>query len=688
MPLRKLTKNEIESIIDSFEFVIGAIPRSKEVIINNIKQELRRDLSGIKISPENNGVTELSRQVVSFYVRKLIEAGFPIGIRAAEALTRELTQDALNGKNNTGVSQSKVTHLDIFEEIVSFKPTESSKLVTTILHFKPETNKSYVTFDQLNKAKYKIKQLSLADVTLDYIEPDNPELFFLENTESNSDNIEPDQYQPWYRQYRMLANPRNIKDVDWFIRIKVDVSKLYMYRITIGQFCKRLKEIQNNLFECYVSPVLRNKKETFAYLDIYALKSQIGEAMSKIQSVKRKMTNSTFETMLLDKLFLSNIILEEMDSFTVAGIKNIVSYDIKETKILEALGESIKETGSGEWKMWLNYGWLNYAQLSPKFVTDVLDNLDLDYTFDDSNPYIRVKSDRNPVKIIKESYDEMSSQFNKYMEEQYDKKKKLIKQYKFDQARAIKFTPPKFSGLQNSLYHSYYVELGGVNLASLFSFPEVDRTTTYTNDLETAFNTFGIGITRNIIIKRLHSVFQGAGVAIDPGFIVLLADKMCFPGKPNRVNFYGMSETDTDPLIRTISKSPATVMSEAALYGEQSNVKQPFAISLTGQTNGKLVDPPKMKTKIDTKPTIVSYDDIIDEIDKIEDDDDLELPEDDFEIIEETSTSDPIDEAGIVELNLSQQPPIPSTLVGSSVVEPIQLQNCPSRPPEPTVTLE
>ncbi len=585
MSKRHLTILEIDHIISSLTFLETSNVANKALMIDGFKSEARKNLETIKIVPYTKAIALIGEEFINAYLDSQIPESFMAGSLAAEALTRDLTQDSLNGKKNTGKSKNKITELDKFKEVVSFTNTEKSKMVTTKLYFKTLADGTNPNFNYLLDQETNIKELTIEDIVLEIYGPESPDIFFKSNSKE------------WYTAYEKIWPTFNIYDTEWFVRFKIDIKKIFRYKLTLGEVCDRLRRSQNNLFECIHSPIFVNDNSTYGYIDIYPIDSRIVEATKVKGKVKAK-TSGMSASKLLNKIYLTNILIDELNIYVVAGINHISSYSINKNNILDALDIATNIVPS-KWKLWLNYGWLNYRFLDENFVLNVLKYLKLPSEF--KGNYILVTSKENPIDIIKKSYSDMDTAFDDYVIDTDTKRTKDIKNRNI-KSNNFKLQPPGYSGIKNSLFNSYYVKLGGTNLAHLFMIRSVDTNRTLSQDLNETYRFFGISITRNLMIARLIEIFDNVGIWVDNRHIMLLVDYMCFPGYPVKIGYYGATYRNSDPMVRATMKYSAATIAASSLFGVDASVDTSVGMSMTGviSTLGKS----KIKTKHEETITV------------------------------------------------------------------------------------
>jgi DNA-directed RNA polymerase subunit A" len=101
----------------------------------------------------------------------------------------------------------------------------------------------------------------------------------------------------------------------------------------------------------------------------------------------------------------------------------------------------------------------------------------------------------------------------------------------------------------------------------------VDRTKIYTNDIMTIFKFGGIEAARNAILREAKEVMDSQGLDVDVRHIMLLADAMTFSGRIMSVGRHGLSGNKPGVLARAAFEETVKHLANAAVTGEEDNLK-------------------------------------------------------------------------------------------------------------------
>ncbi len=552
MSARRLTPNEITKILNDFQPIKSKYKKNSDLSTSNFKIELRKVLEGVKLIPA--GLEEFTRRLVDQYNKKIIKINKRVGSLVSEALTDDLTQDALDGKKNTGTSKFKIGALDILKEIVEV--TANTKVPATNIYFKTD-----VSFNYVESKKIDILSLTLGDLAKDYTLPENSERYFEDHSNS------------WYSKYEQLYDMKPPDDF-WFVRITLDVGLMYKYKITHSVIIESIKEQKENLFESYFSPIITDENgEMVIYMDLYAIESGIMEIKKKIPKI------SKLQSSVIPYIFLKNIFLPAMDELVIRGIKNITDYVIYNVSIIGGFAAE-NEIEKGLWKVYFNWGWLNYNLLSPNVFVELFKKLNLKINIITEN-YIKVFSKIRPSIVASDAHSTLIKKETQYTKAQQEKKKKLL-EIDDQKAQSITFKPPAITGGTDVYFQKYYAITVGINFTQLLLLDYIDTNRTYSDDLIETYNHFGISITRNLIITRIYRIFKSIGLWIDPRHIILLADYMCFNGDINKIGFFGAKKRGVGVFNTASLGSPLEVFSAMALFGVSDPVTYAPTAIVTG----------------------------------------------------------------------------------------------------------
>ena len=556
---KRLNPRQIQRILDQLPRIKSSFIENIDLITANFKFEIRKFLESTEI--KEKAIPRFVEILIDDFNKTRVKINSRIGSTSSEALTGDATQSALDSKKNTGTTKRKLGPLDTLKEIATV--TENTKDPKTRVYF--NFGKTPVNFNTIQDKITNIVELTLEKLVLYDSDVENPKTFF----EGGNENF-------WYDAYTTL-NGVVVPETDWFLRLALDVELMFYYKVTPQHVYNKVKSGAGNLLECVLSPILERKvktkgsigdatvKKKLIYLDVYPKSSY--EALLKKIKLKPKYKQIS----RISQIFLQSVFIPEMSKMVIAGISGIQYLEISSTRYDMGITTENK-IANNKYRIYNNYGWSNYNALSEDFLLDLFKNVGLKVKPGrfSGNRYFDVISKQRPSEYIFEKLKDLEKKDTDYAIKQNEKREKLMSQRKISQAKKVSYKPPSVSSGRDLVYKVYYASLDGTNLGQLLLLSYIDSTRTFSYDINEMYFYYGIGVVRNLIIFRLHELFQSLGTWIDPKHIIIFADYMCFHGSPKKVGYYGSQERSV--LVKASLGSQMKVLQEAALYGQKDPV--------------------------------------------------------------------------------------------------------------------
>jgi len=153
----------------------------------------------------------------------------------------------------------------------------------------------------------------------------------------------------------------------------------------------------------------------------------------------------------------------------------------------------------------------------------------------------------------------------------------------------------------------WLLETDGSNLAAVMTFPDVDHTTTTSNDLVEMFQVLGIEGARACLFNELRNVLSFDGAYVNYRHISCLADCMTFGGYLMAVSRHGINRGETGPMLRASFEETVEVFMNSAAFsnfdtlnGVTENVMLGQLAQLGTGMVDLLLDQKKLSHAIDT----------------------------------------------------------------------------------------
>jgi len=115
---------------------------------------------------------------------------------------------------------------------------------------------------------------------------------------------------------------------------------------------------------------------------------------------------------------------------------------------------------------------------------------------------------------------------------------------------------------------SWLLYTEGSNLLDIFSFPNVDASRTYTNDIFEVYETLGIEAAREVILSEITDLIGSDGTYINFRHTSLLADTMVNRGAIMSIDRHGINKSDRGPLPKCSFEETTDMLAQAAIFGE------------------------------------------------------------------------------------------------------------------------
>lgn len=114
----------------------------------------------------------------------------------------------------------------------------------------------------------------------------------------------------------------------------------------------------------------------------------------------------------------------------------------------------------------------------------------------------------------------------------------------------------------------WVLETDGTNLAEVMTFPQVDHTSTVSNDLVEMFQVLGIEGARACLFNELRGVLSFDGAYVNYRHIAALADSMTYGGYLMAVSRHGINKGESGPMLRASFEETVEVFMNSAAFSQ------------------------------------------------------------------------------------------------------------------------
>ena len=115
----------------------------------------------------------------------------------------------------------------------------------------------------------------------------------------------------------------------------------------------------------------------------------------------------------------------------------------------------------------------------------------------------------------------------------------------------------------------YYISTIGSNLAKVSEYDGIDRSRTYTNNINEIHDYLGIEAARQAIINEMWDTLEGAGLDVDVRHLIMVSDVMTTGGEVRAIGRHGVSGTKHSILARSAFEVTVTHLLKAGVIGER-----------------------------------------------------------------------------------------------------------------------
>jgi len=129
----------------------------------------------------------------------------------------------------------------------------------------------------------------------------------------------------------------------------------------------------------------------------------------------------------------------------------------------------------------------------------------------------------------------------------------------------------------------YYISTIGSNLPVVSEFAGVDRSKTYTNNIEEINKFLGIEAARQAVINEMYDTLEGAGLEVDIRHLITVADVMTSEGNYRAIGRHGVSGTKHSILARSAFEVTVTHLLQAGVIGERDELSGVTENIIVGQ---------------------------------------------------------------------------------------------------------
>ncbi len=516
---RKLNEEEIKDILSILPDIKSGAVEVSDVNLKSMKVLVREQLKQIYITPL--GIHDLKVEIQRQFEKSIVRPGAAVGVGAAEAMAKPITQGALDSFHSSGAKKNVTHGIQRITEIIY--ATHNPKRTSSDIYFKDDN----LSFDDIIvKKRPNINEISVGSLVVGVPDLETPDEF---------------EEPYWYDLYRTIY--RDDFKANHVLRLQLNVNNLYAYKLTMQDVCRAIET--NKSVICVSSPL------PVGQIDIYPIEHLINKPISNLKSIKSISKENA------SLIFLTMIIIPSLDNLKISGINGIVQIFPVETPVWQIVKEERFEPVSKGYFLILS----EIRMISKGITADKLIKL-LEVAD------IKVLKQRPTYLLVETPNGESpTKRVNELIKKDKEEEKEYEKAKRDEKARVIRRPPTEIMKLSTLVY----ADSTGSNFIELLSHPDVDSTRTISNNVHEISSVLGIEAARNFYINEIIDVVSYE-TYINPRHVVLMVDFMTSLGKVLGISFSGVSRQNNGALEMASFQKSMEVFKEAAGFGQNQDI--------------------------------------------------------------------------------------------------------------------
>ena len=307
MSKRKLSENEISTILEYVQPQKGIPLDISSAIIVKMRGKLRKQLEDIEIYPKM--ISKLAQQISGMYESTKAQCGESVGTILAQSFGQFQTQSTLNTFHKAGAGLSEKSGSSGVSRFMSMlSATKSLKGSMCTIRFTKN--------DESIQSVRKMVGSSIVDFTIGRL------------SESIIMALDKEP-EIWYEPFKILYNDR-YTEYQHCVSITLDKKYAYEYSITVEQVATKIEEVYSDLI-CVYSPNNIGRIDVFIDTDTIELEEKILSFITP-----ENMIQVYIEEVVIPKL-------SEMKICGISGIKNIFYSNENDKWYLETEGTNFSD---------------------------------------------------------------------------------------------------------------------------------------------------------------------------------------------------------------------------------------------------------------------------------------------------------------------------------------------------------
>jgi len=561
--LQKLTREEIEDVVQTLPTFIAATKKVANKIRDEIIKKLRLQLQDVMMVKSKDSIKMLKDMIIMQHYNSLVPTGEPVGVRAAEAMSQPTTQTALNAFHSAGSANISIevdSGIDAMTEL--YQVSKERKKEICRIHFKDKN----ITFEEIIDIRRKIVGITIGGVLTSKepkkYDPDNEPWWY-----SLYFDLEPNQHN------RRLPFSKEDGRDETYLRLKFGKDRLFQHNLTLADITNRLS--REHGIVCIPSPT------HMGIIDIFVDKNVVvNETNARIAKDKNRGYQVVMETDNTSSLFLNLVLIPAFNDMLIRGIDGITQImprgeDVSIISVFKDYTELLDEN-EGIYRVFIDRVKLITEGIPISKIIDTFKTTGFkivnfnEYYYDIKVPDAYLATSKKPEDILKEiASTEKASGKTK-----------------------------KDSPILTAMYYTY-ATANGTNLRRLLTHPLIDPSTTISSNPHEVLYTLGIEAARNFMIKSYVDIIQANDEYVNARHITLIADYQTSKGTLSPFTSKGSATQNTGTLAKASFEEPIPAFVDAAIFGKSEEIKSTSTSIFVGKR--MIMGTGAFKTRIDTE---------------------------------------------------------------------------------------
>jgi len=558
---RLLTPEEIENILDRVLPTPGKartgtqaalIPVADPAVARSIHQNTRRllqqQLKRERITPR--AIDGLVEVIAKKLTQAQVPAGDNVGGKCGEAMGAPVTQMTLNTFHQSGSGKDVGGGIDGLRALLNMNETRYPQCY---LHFK---NKHLSERDIVALRK------DYVAVPMDTLLKD----YDIGLAEQEGDLFLPTEYGDdlwWVRTYQEL-NPELLTDVSpWYLRVELNTALMVEYGVTPEHI---RRTVETNVLKVVPSPMRLGV--VYLFVDV--------ESIPKTFMKDKDGDNDAVDIVIL---YLQSVVVPSFQDITfrgIPGITKMISALSKTTKIV-AEEVLVSPTPTPTWRVLLHAGRIKTTGITASYLAELFRLGGFKADVQDALTLLVVVPEGSAARPPSVLINDLVNAEQKATD---DRRRLALLEAKERKQRVQKIPDgPLVRASQYTYGHAF-----GSGLLRALVHPDLDPYFTYSNEINTVYELFGIEAARNLWILLFTQAMEQAGdTSTDSRHVIMAADILFNQGRPLGITYRGISRQKGSTLAMITVEKAMEGISKVAAVGGLDNTSAASAAIMVGR---------------------------------------------------------------------------------------------------------